>query len=137
MENLAKAFSNAIKPEESKGGVPLFVILFKAKEDAHITHVKQPTKSMADHLALGSFYETLDGILDTLIETYFGLYGPSDIVFTASGIGSSIEGYFTKLLATVREQRTPLDKDTFIGNQIDEVEQLISHTLYKLKYVKC
>lgn len=134
MENLAKAFSAATK---EKGNTSLFATLFKAKEDAHITHLKQPTRSMADHLALGSFYETLDGILDTLVETYFGLYGPSDISFTASGIQNSIEGYFSGLLKTVREQRLSLDKDTFIANQIDEVEQLISHTLYKLKYVKC
>jgi hypothetical protein len=108
-------------------------MLFKAKEDAHISHIEQRVKSSASHEALGMFYDALDGLLDTFAETVMAVHGQLTLSFQASGI-SNLVSYFEGLYKQVESAKS-MFKETWILNQVDEMSQLIAHTLYRLKYV--
>ena len=107
--------------------------LFKAKEDAHITHIEQRTKSFAIHEALGTFYTSLDGLLDTFAETVMAIHGQLTISFSSSVISDPML-YMEALYKEVDKAKT-MYNETWILNQIDEMQQLIAHTLYRLKFV--
>jgi len=47
--------------------------VFAARNAAHREHIK--TKSFAQHMALGSFYDAIIGKVDEIIETDQGMYG--------------------------------------------------------------
>lgn len=109
-------------------------ILFKAQIDAKITHLIQPSKTLAQHEAMGMFYDEIGDKIDTFVETYMGLYSLSDIfVEECYYIKNPIE-YFTNLYNNIYKLRKSI-KETFLQNQIDEIQQLISHTLYRLKNI--
>lgn len=108
-------------------------ILFKAQIDAKLTHLAQPNRTLALHEAMGKFYEGIDDLLDTFIETYMGLY-PCDIVTEGSSVIKDPVKYFTNLYDLIDKERKGI-KESFLQNQIDEIQQLIAHTLYRLKYI--
>lgn len=108
-------------------------LLFKAKEDAHITHIEQRVKSSAIHDAMGTFYGTLDGLLDTFAETVMAVHGQLSISFSASVIQNSMQ-YMESLYSKIDEARS-MYTESWILNQLDEMQQLVAHTMYRLKYV--
>lgn len=108
-------------------------LLFKAKEDAHISHIEQRIKSSAIHEALSTFYGNLDGLIDTFAETVMAVHGQLTLSFQASSMGSPVS-YLENLYKQVESAKV-MFKETWILNQIDEISQLIAHTLYRLKYV--
>lgn len=108
-------------------------MLFKAKEDAHLTHIEQRSRTLAPHEALSTFYTELDGLLDTLAETVMGVHGQLTLSFSASAISNPLS-YMQNLYAQVSKERD-MYTEGWIQNQIDEVAQLIAHTIYRLKYV--
>lgn len=113
----------------------LFNVIWKAQLDAHITHIMQPDKTLAMHTAMEKFYEEINGLADTLTETYKGLYQLDDINIGNSGkIDKPIE-YFTNLYNSIDKERVVI-KESFLQNQIDEIQQLIAHTLYRLKFIQ-
>ncbi len=107
--------------------------LFKAKEDAHITHIEQKVKSSAIHEALSIFYTSLDGLLDTFAETVMAVHGQLTLSFSATGISNPL-AYMESLYNEVNKAKT-MYSETWILNQIDEMLQLIAHTMYRLKFV--
>ncbi len=108
-------------------------LLFKAKEDAHITHIEQRVKSSAIHEAMGIFYDSLDGLLDTFAETVMAVHGQLSISFSASVIQNPVQ-YMETLYDKIDEARS-MYTESWILNQLDEMQQLTAHTLYRLKYV--
>lgn len=108
-------------------------LLFKAKEDAHITHIEQRVKSSAIHEAMGIFYDSLDGLLDTFAETVMAVHGQLSISFSASVMQNPLQ-YMESLYNKIDEAKS-MYTETWILNQIDEMQQLTAHTLYRLKYV--
>lgn len=108
-------------------------LLFKAKEDAHITHIEQRVKSSAIHEAMGTFYDTLDGLLDTFAETVMAVHGQLTISFSASVMQNPLQ-YMESLYSKIEEAKS-MYTETWILNQIDEMHQLVAHTMYRLKYV--
>lgn len=108
-------------------------LLFKAKEDAHITHIEQRVKSLAIHDAMGTFYDTLDGLLDTFAETVMAVHGQLSISFSASVMQNPLQ-YMESLYQKIDEAKS-MYTETWILNQIDEMHQLVAHTMYRLKYV--
>jgi hypothetical protein len=108
-------------------------LLFKAKEDAHITHIEQRVKSLAIHEAMGTFYDTLDGLLDTFAETVMAVHGQLTISFSASVMQNPLQ-YMESLYSKIDEAKS-MYTETWILNQIDEMHQLVAHTMYRLKYV--
>lgn len=119
--------------EMSKDCSGFISMLFKAKEDAHITHIEQRSRALAPHEALSTFYTELDGLLDTLAETVMGVHGQLTLSFSASAISNPL-GYMQNLYAQVSKERD-MYTEGWIQNQIDEILQLTAHTIYRLKFV--
>ena len=141
MNKFLDAFDDELKPMKSKSmdmgmgkDCSAFIsLLFKAKEDAHISHIEQRSKSDATHNALGEFYEAMDELIDTLAETVMGVHGQLTLSFSVSVIVDPLS-YMQTLYTQVNKERN-MYTEGWIQNQIDEVAQLIAHTIYKLKYV--
>ena len=112
----------------------LIELLFKSQVETHLTHIVQPSKTLSKHEALSIYYTTLEDLVDTLAETYFGLTEVQDLKVQESNIIKDPVKYFTDLYNTLEVLRKPI-KETFIQNQIDECQQLIAHTLYRLKNI--
>ena len=108
-------------------------LLFRAIEDAHITHIEQRVKSSAIHEAMGIFYDSLDGLLDTFAETVMAVHDQLSISFSASVIQNPVQ-YMESLYDKIDEARS-MYTESWILNQLDEMQQLTAHTLYRLKYV--
>lgn len=108
-------------------------MLFKAKEDAHITHIEQRSRALAPHEALSIFYSGLDEKLDTLAETVMGIHGQLTLSFSASAISNPLS-YMENLYTQVTKERDGYPEG-WIQNQLDEILQLVAHTIYRLKFV--
>ena len=107
--------------------------VFATRNAAHIAHWN--TKSYAEHMALGDFYEGVVDILDNLVETYqgnFGLIGP--VVPAQADPKLDI----IKLLAAetdwLAKNREQIAGDICaLENILDELVGLYLKTIYKLK----
>ncbi len=110
-------------------------ILMKARTDAHLTHLKQKDKTLATHNAMSMFYEGIEGLVDTYVETSMGI----DDTFCLDEVPESepIENplkYFKDLYNSLQTERVNI-KETFLQNQIDTMQELIAHTLYRIKNI--
>ena len=110
-------------------------LLLKARTDAHLTHLRQKDKTLALHNAMSMFYDSVEDLIDTYIETSMGI----DDSFTLEKVDESevIDNpltYFKGLYDTIQVERANI-KETFLQNQIDEMCQLIAHTMYRLKNI--
>jgi hypothetical protein len=108
--------------------------LFNASTTAHILHLQ--TRSYATHMALGSFYEALPGLVDSVVEAYQGKYG---LIERYPDVKTHSEAEPLEFIKWVQEYvqfcRKDLPQDTELQNMIDEIEALIDSTLYKLKFL--
>jgi hypothetical protein len=119
--------------KSTRGTIP--ALLLKARTDAHLTHLRQKDKTLALHNAMSIFYDSVGDLVDTYIETSMGI----DDSFTLEEIDESevIANplvYFKGLYSTILAERESI-KEPFLLNQIDEMTQLIAHTLYRLKNI--
>lgn len=142
MNKLLDAFDEykPMKGKEMKSGMGMgkdcsgFIsMLFKAKEDAHITHIEQRSRALAPHEALSIFYTGLDEKLDTFAETVMGIHGQLTLSFSASAMSNPL-AYMQNLYTQVTKERD-MYEEGWIQNQLDEILQLIAHTIYRLKFV--
>jgi hypothetical protein len=140
-ELLNKGFNvePVLEQKENKSGdfVEMVSILLHSRTQTHTLHLQ--TKSFAEHSALNEFYDGIGDIVDGIIESYQGKY---DI----------IEGYKSYDLVNYKSTEATIKylkdldgkvqklrgccKDTYIQNQIDNVNELINSTLYKLRFLK-
>jgi hypothetical protein len=117
----------------TRGTIP--ALLLKARTDAHLTHLRQKDKTLALHNAMSMFYDSVGDLVDTYIETSMGI----DDSFTLEEVDESEVianplTYFKGLYNTILVERESI-KEPFLLNQIDEMTQLIAHTLYRLKNI--
>lgn len=109
--------------------------LLHAVTNTHIMHLR--ANSTATHLALGEFYPQLESLVDSLVESYQGKYG--QIMEYGKEyeppINSPIE-YMIALAEYVQTARVDLPQDTYIQNIVDEIMQVITSTLNKLRFYK-
>ncbi len=112
-----------MKPEQ------FFAKLFQIRDSIHLAHLS--TKSYAQHVALGSFYEEILDLTDTLVESYQGEHGLVEITILASTSESPIPT-LEKFLDTLKDTKDVFS-DTDYLNIIDEMKTLTKQTLYKLK----
>jgi hypothetical protein len=113
-------------------------ILFHSQTQAHVFHlgVSGPG-SYAAHKALQKYYESIDGLVDDIVESYQGKYGlikfkPVMGIDNDCSCGN-ITAYFDKLITIVDTLRkTPGLQDSYIQNEIDNVIKLLFSTRYKL-----
>jgi hypothetical protein len=123
-----------VEETPNDGGINLLAshLLF-SQTQAHIFHLQ--TGSYAEHKALQGFYEGIDDLADSLIESYQGEnenimnYQTFDIQ-KYDGKESVIE-YFESLMDIVNNNREGLP--SHLQNIIDTINELITSTLYKLR----
>lgn len=110
--------------------------LLFSQTQAHIFHLQ--TDSYAEHKALQGFYEGIDGLADSLIESYQGQNGIIDnyTTFKVQKYQGKemVIGYFEELLGIVEDNREGLP--SHLQNIVDTIVELITSTLYKLKHLK-
>lgn len=132
----------------------LLATLFLSRDLAHRAHLQ--TTSYAQHVALGSFYEEIIELADSLAEMYQGRHGIIKNIplleedesedeledeledEKQTGKPADIAKVLENHMDMVEEMRfTAVAKtDTPIQNKIDEVIGLYLSTLYKLKNLK-
>jgi len=112
----------------------LIAILFLSREMAHREHLR--TKSYAQHMALGSFYDSIVDLADSLAEAYQGRHGIiRDIPQLPLDSKGEIDDILERHLDMVEKIRyTAVEKsETALQNIIDEVVSQYLSTLYKLR----
>jgi len=115
----------------------ILAILFLSRECTHREHLK--TDSYAVHKALGTFYEEIIPLADSLAEAYQGRTGKNltDIPYYSNPMKGTILVTLKKLLSKVEEERTSCcEEDSTIQNIIDEIVSLYLSTIYKLTFLK-
>jgi len=116
----------------------LIAIMFLSRDLAHRMHLK--TTSYSQHMALGSFYESIIGIADSIAEAYQGRYGIIDNIPLLKDDSTSddpVEVLQKHLDAIEAMRYEAVDKkQTAIQNIIDEAVAEYLSALYKLKNLK-
>jgi DNA-binding ferritin-like protein len=103
-----------------------------------ITHMQHlATKSYAQHVALGEFYNAIIELADTYAEAYSGAY--EQIPITAYSNDFSVtkdpEAYLQMIKRYVDAHRKNLPDDSALQNIVDEIVGQIDSTLYKLRFL--
>ena len=102
----------------------------------HLMHFK--SKSYSEHMALGAYYDEIPDLVDSLTESIQGAYEviiqPYPSMF-GSGDAEPL-AYMISLRNYVRDYRDDMPQDSEIQNEIDNIANLINHTVYKLKFLK-
>jgi len=112
-------------------------LLLHSRTQVHTLHLQ--TKSYPEHMALNEYYDGIGDLIDGIIESYQGKYDiiqgyKSYDLVNYKSTESTIK-YLKDLDGRVQKLRGCC-KDTFIQNQIDNVNELINSTLYKLRFLK-
>jgi hypothetical protein len=133
LKNLIKLKIREQEENSTSPMVELASILVHSQTQTHIFHLQ--TDSYAEHKALQTYYESIDDLMDSLIESY---QGENDIVRNYKSLPMDNYGskeqvieYFEELLNLVRNLSQ--DFPSYLKNIVDEIEVLINSTLYKLK----
>ena len=114
-------------------------LFFHSRTQAHVYHlgVKGPG-SYAAHKALNEYYDEIVDIIDSLVESYQGKNGLIQFQ-DVEGIDTNCEinniiKYYIKLIAALDKLRKGENlQDSWIQNQLDNVEELLYSTKYKLE----
>lgn len=140
LENFEKTF-NSIKRDGEKDDMRILISkLLHSRLQVHTFHLQTKSKSsLAEHMALGEFYEKIGDLTDGLVESYQGKY---DIIKKYESLEledyknvEQLISYFKTLDSEIEKDRKSI-KESYIQNQIDEVQALIYSTLYKLRFLK-
>lgn len=126
-----------------------FSKLLHAEVQTHIFHLQ--IQDYAAHVAIGSFYDEIQDLNDSLIESCQGAH---DVIVTNYELDPIINlqtssklnvanvqmiiGYLEELKMFLNENRLQVfsETDTDLLNLLDEIIGLINATLYKLKFLK-
>lgn len=106
---------------------------FATRNATHLGHWR--TKSYAEHVALGDFYEELIEIVDTLVESYQGNFG---LIKEVPDIKQIHNECCIKCLsddvAWIAKNRSKIARNVAsLENIVDELTGLYLKTLYKLE----
>ena len=110
----------------------LFGKLFQSRDVAHIIHLS--TKSFEVHTATNAYYDNVVGLLDSLIESYQGMYGLISIKIPSSNLVDALS-YFQDTLGYVQGARK-LFKDGNLQSGLDDIIDLLASTIYKLRFLQ-
>ena len=113
-------------------------LFLHSRTQAHAFHLGvKGIGSHSAHVALGEYYDSIGGIIDGLVESYQGKFGliklqPVSGLDTNNDI-KNIISYFEKLCVALDKLRKDEKlQSSYIQNQIDEIEELLYSTKYKL-----
>ena len=110
-------------------------LLLHSRTQAHTLHLQ--TESFPEHKALNEYYDGIVDIIDGLVESYQGKNGLIEFKAVA-GLDNNCDtrniiAYFDKLISIVKTLRQAPDLAcSYLQNQIDNVENLLYSTKYKL-----
>lgn len=100
----------------------------------HIYHLQ--TKSYAQHIALGDYYDAVDDLTDSLIEAIQGKYGIVEgYMLDAGDMPATPLEYMISLSSFITNGRDGMPQDSEMQNIIDEICALIDSTIYKLRFL--
>ena len=108
--------------------------LLHASTNTHILHWQ--TKSFANHMALGEFYQELPELIDALVEATQGVTG--EIIQFPADYYPPAENGLTELKELREyfvENRDVMPPDSEIQNLLDSIGDQIDSTLYKLRFL--
>ena len=110
----------------------LIVKVFLARNNTHIAHWK--TKSYAEHVALGDFYENVIDIIDKLVECYQGNFGLIGELPTEDIHHDGCVKCLSDQVAWIAKNRSKIARNVAsLENIVDELTGLYLQTLYKLE----
>jgi hypothetical protein len=111
-------------------------MLLQSAVQVHIYHLM--TSSYAQHMALGTFYDEMPDLADSIAELLQGQEGKIASYPTTMTISNTYDpvGFLTDLRKKVEGMRDSVSQSTNFLNQTDNVLDLIDSTLYKLKELK-
>lgn len=109
---------------------------FAVRTAAHLAHLT--TRSYAQHMALGDFYDTLADLIDKYAEVYTGLASqipnyPRVKPLDYDDPVELLEDYLALVKEEVKEDE---HGSQALLNILAELEELTAQTLYKLKFLK-
>lgn len=109
---------------------------FDARTVAHMAHLR--TRSYAQHMALGSFYDDIAEAADKFAECHMGVEGPlGTFPSIKPDTTADMLDYLTSLHDWVTKNRTACaDGSTELANIIDEILAVIDRTFYKIRFLK-
>lgn len=107
--------------------------VFASRNNTHLAHWR--TKSYAEHVALGDFYEDVIEIVDNLVECYQGNFG---LIKEVPDVKQTHNDDPVKILsddvAWIAKNRNKIAKNvSSLENIVDELTGLYLKTLYKLE----
>ena len=109
-------------------------VLFHSATVTHFMHLQ--TKSFAQHMALGEYYDAIVELADKWAEAYQGCYDiitnyPKDFHLASEPVK-----YLTQIKDFVDDIRKDLPSESQLQNIVDEIANQIDSTLYKLRFLK-
>ena len=133
---MSRRLQRMIPPERSENpaAAEFFMTMLHAATSGHVLHFQ--TRSYAQHKTLDEFYSELPGLVDEVIEAYQGKYGLVMDYPSGYAVPSSAPIDFVSALSDyVTSTRASVAADSELQNLIDEIQQLIDSTLYKLRFL--
>ena len=109
-------------------------VLFHSATVTHFMHLQ--TKSFAQHMALGEYYDAIVDLADKWAEAYQGCYDiitnyPKDFHLATEPVK-----YLMQIKDFVDDIRKDLPQDSELNNLVDGIADQIDSTLYKLRFLK-
>ncbi len=98
---------------------------------AHLLHWS--TSSRSDHEALGEYYAKIVEKVDKFAESYMGRYERLKKFPSEYHSADDPVKYMENLQSFVEEARKDLPQNSELQNRVDEIAELINHTVYQLK----
>ena len=137
--NLNEA-ENKKEKNETSDVVDMIATLLHSRSQAHIFHWQTKSQSsFAEHMALGTYYDEIVGLIDGIVESYQGKYeiitGYKTVEMVDYKSTEQLISYFRELDSNIEKNRKGI-KESYIQNQIDGLQELIFSTLYKLRFLK-
>lgn len=111
-------------------------LLFLARDLAHRAHLR--TRSYAEHMALGGFYEGVIPLADSFAEAFQGRRNELlDVPLMDNEFSGEIADVLEQQLELIDASRGKFlaEDETSLHNIVDEVVALYESTLYKLRFL--
>lgn len=106
---------------------------FASRNCAHLTHWK--TRSLAEHLATGEFYDGVIDIVDNLIECYQGNFGLIKEVPLSNHQGDILTCLEADAIWIAENEDEITGEVDALENILQELLGLYLKTIYKLKFL--
>ena len=120
--------------KQKQAAAAIVAVLFTSRDHAHRAHLL--TKSYAQHVALGEFYDAVVDLADSLAEVTMGTYGTFTEIPVEPPARGAIDAALEAHLNKIEDLRAAFGGnacDRPIENLLDEVGALFAQTLYKLR----